>query len=213
MYLDKLGLQDIISYQRLAWRRTQSSLHSLICSSQWFLLFNLNINELPIAWDRKLTGEISWIQKHISLKKHIFGNRVEWIICGWARLGLSWLQNFRFRVTIICEGKNFNDVLLKQHKIRNFNTFKLFVWYTSVRELYDGCHQIFRVKENAMSKNCFPKFASGEFHLTWVQFSLAIFFVLELVLADRIGKIMLSSAYIWVLRFTVKSERIELRTN
>lgn len=147
MYLDKLGLQDIISYQRLAWRRTQSSLHSLICSSQWFLLFNLNINEPPIAWDRKLTGEISWIQKHISLKKHIFGNRVEWIICGWARLGLSWLQNFRFRVTIICEGKNFNDVLLKQHKIRNFNTFKLFVWYTSVRELHDGCHQIFRVKE------------------------------------------------------------------
>lgn len=186
MYLDKLGLQDIISYQRLAWRRTQSSLHSLICSSQWFLLFNLNINELPIAWDRKLTGEISWIQKHISLKKHIFGNRVEWIICvdgrdlvfrGYKIFGSGWL--------LFVKGKNFNDVLLKQHKIRNFNTFKLFVWYTSVRELHDGCHQIFRVKENAMSKNCFPKFASGEFYLTWVQFSLAIFFVLELMLADR----------------------------
>ena len=96
---------------------------------------------------------------------------------GYKIFGSGWL--------LFVKGKNFNDVLLKQHKIRNFNTFKLFVWYTSVRELHDGCHQIFRVKENAMSKNCFPKFASGEFHLTWVQFSLAIFFVLELMLADR----------------------------
>lgn len=185
MYLDKLGLQDIISYQRLAWRRTQSSLHSLICSSQWFLLFNLNINEPPIAWDRKLTGEISWIQKHISLKKHIFGNRVEWIICGWARLGLSWLQNFRFRVTIICERKKFQRCPAQTAQNQKFQYFQTFCVVHQCKGATQWLSSIISSEGNAMSKNCFPKFASGEFHLTWVQFSLAIFFVLELMLADR----------------------------